>query len=80
MAFGNAVERLVAADVRSSELSALILHVGGPGQPDFIGVGKAAGMTFDITTPLQVPSHLARPYGSGLQMLTYQLSADFKFP
>ena len=61
VAYGNAVERLVAIEARNSS-PALFQHLGGAGRPDFFGVGRAAGMTFDVTTPEQVASHLARPY------------------
>lgn len=70
MAYGNAVERLVAQDVSTSpQLNSLFTHVGGPNNPDFVGFG----LNFDITTPGQVAAHLARPgYGQGLNVITYQ--------
>lgn len=70
MAYGNAVERLVAQDVAASpQLNLMFRHVGGPSNPDFVGFG----LNFDITTPGQVAAHLARPgYGSGLNVITYQ--------
>jgi hypothetical protein len=73
LGYGNAVERLVAQQIgESAQLRSVFQHVGGPGRADFLGVGRAAGMTFDITTPGQVASHLARPYGPGMSIVTYQ--------
>ena len=56
--------------------------VGGPNQPDFVGLGVAAGLNFDITTPAQIGPHLARPgYGQGLNVVTYQRPQLFRlFP
>jgi len=76
--WGNAVERLAAREIADSpQWRAMFRHVGGPNRPDFVGVGRAAGMTFDITTPGQVASHLARPYGSGMRIATYQRPMSF---
>jgi hypothetical protein len=77
--YGNAIERLAAKAIRRSALHRqLFKHIGGPGRPDFIGCGLAAGMNFDITTPPQIPTHLNRPrYGRGLLIATYQRPASF---
>src|SRR5699024_2667327 len=77
MQYGNAVERLVARENRADPLlRTLLKHTHGPG-PDFEGVGHLQGQIFDITTPAQVPAHLARPYGQGLNVITYQRPAGF---
>jgi hypothetical protein len=48
---------------------------------DFIGKGVLGGMNFDITTPGQIAAHMARPYGPGLNILTYIRPAIFNlFP
>ena len=77
--YGNAVERLTAREIsQSSELSRLFQHVGGPNNPDFIGRGIFSGQNFDITTPLQIEAHLARPgYGQGLRVITYERPPGF---
>lgn len=78
--YGKAIERVVAQDIRSSpELSQMFEHLSRPGQavPDFAGRGAFEGMTFDITTPGQVQAHLARPYGTGLNITTYERPLAF---
>ena len=80
--YGKAVERQVAQQVAvNPALSDMFQWVTRPGAavPDFVGVGRAAGMTFDITTPAQAGRHLARPYGSGLNVITYTRPAGFAF-
>lgn len=64
---------MVANELRdSSQASQFLKYTGnGPG-PDFIGLGKYTGMRFDITTPLQVQSHLNRSYGTNLNIITYE--------
>jgi hypothetical protein len=69
--FGKALERAVGADVQQN-YSHVLKYVGGPNNPDFVGVGAAAGRTFDITTFNQQASHYARPYGSTLELILYQ--------
>ena len=73
--YGRAVERLVGTEAQESmQASQFLNYVGkGPG-PDFIGVGPYTGMRFDITTPLQVESHLNRSYGRDLINITYDRS------
>ena len=72
MQYGNAVERMVAQDIQTSPIDRSFFHyVGGPSNPDFIGRGLLRGMNFDITTPRQVTAHLLRPYGPGLNIITY---------
>lgn len=83
MQYGNAVERMAAAETRASPLHGqLFVHVGGPSRPDFTGLGLAQGRNFDITTPAAIGVHLARPgYGSGLNIVTYQAPDWFRlFP
>jgi hypothetical protein len=80
MAYGNAVERLVAQHTNplfDPLTSQILRHVGGPNRPDFVGIGRAAGQQFDITTPLQINAHLARPYGRGLNISTYTRPGSF---
>jgi len=73
MQYGNAVERLVAREIRRDPtLHALFKHVGGANNPDFIGRGALQGMRFDITTSGEVGSHLARPYGKRMIIIIYQ--------
>ena len=82
--YGNAVERLVAEEIAGSPLhSRLFERFGGPNNPDFSprGVLRLFGEAFDITTPGQIPEHLTRPYGPGLNFATYQRPPSFKlFP
>jgi RHS repeat-associated protein len=80
MAYGNALERMTAIRIRNSPLdSRVLVHVGGPNNPDFIGLGPVAGSNFDITTPGQVRAHLRRPgYGPGLNVITYQRPPGFR--
>jgi hypothetical protein len=80
--YGNALESLVAQQIENSpEYSAMFRSVGGPNNPDFIGIGEAQGMNFDITTPGQVGAHLARPiYGDGLNVITYQRAQGWVLP
>ena len=84
MQYGNAVERLVKIEIEKSPLhSKLFEHFGGPNNPDFAGrgAGLAWGEAFEITTPQAVPRHLARPYGPGLNVVTYQRPPLFRlFP
>jgi hypothetical protein len=78
MQYGNAVERLVAKRVRASWLmDRLFKHVGGAGQPDFIGRGLATGLNFEVTTPAATARHLTRPYGPGLNVVKYQRPGTF---
>jgi len=80
MAYGNALERLLARRIAGSEsLSETYEWARGPG-PDFIGHGRAEGMKFDITTVKGVPSHLQRPYGRDLDIATYVRPQGFTFP
>jgi hypothetical protein len=77
MQYGNAVERLVAREIRNDPLlRTLFEHTRGPG-PDFRGIGQLQGETFDITTSGQIGAHLARPYGQGLKVITYQRPFGF---
>jgi len=78
MQYGNAVERLVGTEIRDNPLldSLYKWNRGGPG-PDFIGRGHLQGQIYDITTPGQVPAHLARPYGQGLNTILYERPAGF---
>jgi hypothetical protein len=69
--FGKALERMVGADVRTN-WSRVLTYVGGPKAPDFVGVGAAAGRTFDITTFRQAAVHYARPYGGTLELILYE--------
>jgi RHS repeat-associated protein len=81
-AYGNAVERLVARRVAADpQLEGLFNWVSKPGVqgPDFVGIGRADGLTFDITTPGMVGAHLVRSYGSGLNIVTYTRPLGFTF-
>jgi hypothetical protein len=82
VAYGNALERLVARDINSSPLHrSLFQPVGGASNPDFIGLGSAVGMNFDITTFGQINAHLARPiYGVGLNVIPYQRPLGWTVP
>lgn len=79
MQYGNAVERMVAQEInQSARTGTWLQHVGGPNNPDFVGLGRLSGMNFDITTEAARAAHLARPgYGSGLNIITYQRPLDF---
>jgi len=56
MQYGNALERLVARRIATSDVySSMFQYVGGPGNPDFVGLGSAAGMNFDLTTTRRSP-------------------------
>ena len=77
MAYGNALERLVAQDIRnSSALSELFEYVGGPNKPDFRGIGAAQGLFFEVTTVKGIPSHLSRPYGPNIIVTPYESPID----
>ncbi|MEX2316721.1 MAG: RHS repeat-associated core domain-containing protein [Pirellulales bacterium] len=79
MQYGNSVERLVAREIAADPqgLGALFEHnLTGRG-PDFFGRGPLQGQIYDITTPAQVPAHLARPYGQGLNTIIYQRPTGF---
>jgi hypothetical protein len=84
MQYGNAMERLVAKDIRSRWLlDKLFTHVGGPNNPDFVGKGLFRGLTFDITTNTDraISSHLTRPYGQDLILALYDRPPVFRlFP
>lgn len=74
MAYGNAVERMVARDVaKSPVLRQIFRAVSKPGKlgPDFEGLGPASGQIFDITTPGSMAAHLGRSYGPLLRVVTY---------
>jgi hypothetical protein len=79
MQYGNAVERIVGNKIEDSWIDrSLFEPVGGPSNPDFVGKGPLQGMNFDITTPGQVSSHLAREgYGAGLNVIKYIRPANF---
>ena len=82
VAYGNAIQRLVNADILNSPTYSSIFDVvGGPNNPDYVGMGPAEGLNFDITTPGQVGAHLARPgYGQGLNVITYQRAPGWTLP
>ena len=47
--YGNAVERLVAQQVRANpQLRQMFRHVGGANNPEFVGRGFWSNMTYDI--------------------------------
>jgi hypothetical protein len=71
--WGNVVERLAADEIVSSpQLRGLFRHVGGAGNPDFIGLGRYGGLNFDATTVRQITTHMNRPgYGHNLIIGTY---------
>ncbi|MBM4017216.1 MAG: hypothetical protein FJ288_02640 [Planctomycetes bacterium] len=76
--YGHAVERLVAQDIgASTELSGLFKYVGGPGKPDFVGIGRYAGLNLDITTNTarQIGLHQVRPYAPSI--VTYTRPTGF---
>ncbi|HEX8525020.1 MAG TPA: hypothetical protein VF669_22405 [Tepidisphaeraceae bacterium] len=82
MAYGNAVERLVAKDLQDPLSSTLVRYTGGSrggSMPDFIDL--TTGGLIDITTPGQVASKADKWYGPGLVTPTYSRPADFtQFP
>jgi len=61
----------VAGNFMSGFAASSFHYVGGPSNPDFVGRSLLRGMTFDITTPRQITAHLLRPYGPGLNIITY---------
>ncbi len=55
--------------------------INGGWTPDFTGIGHAEGQTFDISTALGREPHWLRPYGAGMQVITYPRPANFSlFP
>jgi RHS repeat-associated protein len=79
-ALGNAVERVGAADLNQSWFGQLFLkHVGGAGQPDFVGKGLFKGLNFDMTTAKQIPAHDKRWYGEGLVYGLHETPDGFRF-
>ena len=79
MQYGNAIEQLAWKEIQRTGYKGLFDYFGGPNNPDFLGEGAAAGSVFDITTPAAIAEHLARDYGSSinLQIITYE--RPFKF-
>jgi hypothetical protein len=61
---GNAVERLTARSIAADPLhSQLLRHMGGSGNPDFVGLGAGAGgACFEVTTFKAFGGHLSRDY------------------
>lgn len=82
MFYGHTVERMVAQDIRASgHLSSMFQYVGGAYRPDFVGLGRYAGLNFDITTNTirQITGHMVRPYAP--QLILYERPATFvRFP
>jgi hypothetical protein len=78
MAYGNAVERLVAKDLRDPLSKTLVRYTGGPrggNMPDFIDY---TGQAIDITTPAGIAGKAGRWYGGpGLLTPTYTRPAGF---
>ena len=78
MQFGNAVEAKVAQYWLDDPLAKQMLEYTGSGPgPDFTGVGHAEGQTFDISTALGREPHWMRPYGAGMQVITYSRPPTF---
>jgi RHS repeat-associated protein len=80
--FGKVVERALADYVSSSEeLSGLFRHIAGPNRPDFAGVGRLAGLRFELTTTTSrsFALHLARPYGRSVGYVLYSRPQGFHF-
>gem|GEM_PF-2015691 len=84
--YGQAVERLVAEQIRSDPLLSQgfdpigILRGRGP---DIVGIGPFSGRNFEITvnSPRAIAEHLGRSYGQGLIVVTYQRPPGFSvFP
>jgi hypothetical protein len=77
--WGKAVERLAADEIVSSpQLRGLFRHVGGAGNPDFVGIGRYGGLNFDSTTVRQIAVHMKRPgYGQNLIIGTYNRPSWF---
>jgi hypothetical protein len=82
MGYGNAVERLVAADIADPfdpVSRQLFLYTGGPrggSMPDFINL--LTGEPMDITTPAGIAGKAGRWYGGpGLITPTYTRPAGF---
>jgi hypothetical protein len=75
--YGKVIERMVAEEIgNSKKLRKLFEHLGGPSKPDFIGLGKAKGQIFDITTRKSIAAHRRRPYGKSLKIATYNRPKD----
>ncbi|MEJ7733772.1 MAG: RHS repeat-associated core domain-containing protein, partial [Polyangiaceae bacterium] len=70
--FGKALERAVGRDVERN-YNHVLQYVSRPGKagPDFRGVGRSAGQTFDITTIKAQAAHYARAYGRRLRLILY---------
>ena len=75
--YGRALEKLVAREIADDPLLKSIYRYNRGAGPDFFGTGPLQGQIFDISTPGQVPAHLARPYGQGLNVITYERPAGF---
>ena len=78
MAYGNAVERLVAEDLDDPLSQNLVRYTGGPrggNNPDFIDL--TTGGLIDITTPGQIASKAGKWYGPGLVTPTYTRPPGF---
>ncbi len=75
MSYGKAVERRVAELLRQSPALEPLKHLGGPNRPDFtVELKDGEIVDFDVTTdsPREVPRHLGRPYGEGLELIPYR--------
>ncbi|MCK6576372.1 hypothetical protein L6V77_35440 [Myxococcota bacterium] len=79
MFYGTALERATMKAIQNdSTLSTMFRHIGGAFQPDFIGLGQYAGLSFDVTTTRAAADHLKRlGYGPGLNILTYHRHRGF---
>ena len=78
MQYGNAVEGAVKEAWRDDALAQQMLDYTGSGPgPDFVGLGHAQGQIFDISTALGRESHWLRPYGTGMQIITYSRLPGF---
>lgn len=79
--FGQALERLIAIEIRENPLLRTSIDPVGVGRrgPDILGIGPAQGLRFDITTasPRVIAEHLARPYGQNLILITYERPTTF---
>lgn len=75
MWYGRALERAVARTIGMSDrLSSLFRYKGDSPGPDFVGMGDAAGLSFEVTTFKGIAEHLSRPYGGDIIVTPYEVS------
>ena len=78
MHYGNAVERMVAKQIKEdADLSVMFKHWGGPNQADFAAIGPWQGPVFDVSTAGGAAAKGGRWYGQMIDSVVYQRPPTF---